>query len=311
MKCRHNPLRGRRLRFVAARRGKELTRRAGRKENPYSAKKACNGWYCSRYSLACYSTSGEDMGRREQAGSLVAPGGEGSRFATTRWSVVLAAGQANCTESREALSTLCGLYWYPLYAYSRRRGIDPDSAADVTQGFFARLLEQNIVRGADRQLGKFRSYLLGAFKHYLSHDWARARAQKRGGGRKFIPLDPQNAETRYGLEPSHNLTADRLFDKQWALRVLELAMEELRHRCLRAGKERQFERFKPFLSGGRGSEYREAGTELALSEGAVRVLVHRLRRRYRELLREQIQRTVESPEQVDEEIRHLFAAISA
>ena len=251
------------------------------------------------------------MARREQAGLSVAPKGEGCRFATTRWSVVLAAGQTNCTESREALSTLCGLYWYPLYAYARRRGIDADSAADVTQGFFARLLEQKIVRGADRQLGRFRSYLLGAFKHYLSHEWARARAQKRGGGRKFIPLDPQNAEARYGLEPSHDLTADRLFDKQWALRVLELAMEELRHRCLRAGKERQFERFKRFLSGGTGSEYRDAGSELALSEGAVRVLVHRLRRRYRELLREQIRRTVESPEQVEEEIRHLFAAISA
>jgi RNA polymerase sigma-70 factor (ECF subfamily) len=249
------------------------------------------------------------MGVREQTGPSVAPGGEGSRFATTRWSVVLAAGRTDCSESREALSTLCGLYWYPLYAYARRRGLGAEEAADLTQGFFARLLEQKFFRGADRQRGKFRSYLLGAFKHFLSHEWARARAQKRGGGRKFIPLDPRDAEARYGIEPSHDLTADKLFDKQWALRVLELAMEELRHGCVLAGKERQFERFKPFLSGGTGSEYREAASGLGLSEGAVRVLVHRLRRKYRELLREQIRRTVDSPEEVEEEIRHLFAAI--
>jgi len=133
------------------------------------------------------------MGLREQPGLSVAPKGEGSRFATTRWSVVLAAGRTDCSESREALSTLCGLYWYPLYAYARRRGLGADAAADLTQGFFARLLEHRFVRGADRQRGKFRSYLLGTFKHFLSHEWARARAQKRGGGRRFIALDPQDA----------------------------------------------------------------------------------------------------------------------
>jgi len=237
--------------------------------------------------------------------------GDPARFETTRWSVVLAAGQSTCTESREALATLCRLYWYPVYAYARRRGLDSEQAADLTQGFFARLIEQKIVRGADAHRGKFRSYLLGAFKHFMSHEWARARAQKRGGGRKLIPLDAQLAEERYGIEPAHELTAQRLFERQWALRLLELAMEDLRDQCISDGKKRQFEVFKPFLSGGTGAGYREGGAELGLGEGAARVAVHRLRARYRELLREHIRRTVGSPEQVDEEIQHLFSAVGA
>jgi RNA polymerase sigma-70 factor (ECF subfamily) len=236
-------------------------------------------------------------------------GGAGSRFATTQWSLVLAAAQTTCVESQAALSKLCSLYWYPLYAYSRRRGLDADRASDVTQGFFARLLENKIIKTADPRRGKFRSYLLGAFKHYLSHEWARARARKRGGGRKFVPLDPQQAEARYSLEPAHGLTAERLFDRQWALRVLELAMEELGRQCARDGKERHFQLLKPFLSGGDGAAYRAAGAEVGLAEGAVRVLVHRLRRRYRQLLREQLRQTVGSPEQVDEEVQELFAAV--
>jgi RNA polymerase sigma factor (sigma-70 family) len=234
-----------------------------------------------------------------------------ARFETTRWSVVLAAGRSTCVESREALSTLCRLYWYPVYAYARRRGLDAEQAADLTQGFFARLIEHKMVRGADAKRGKFRSYLLGAFKHFMSHEWARARAQKRGGGRKLIPLDGQLAEERYGIEPAHELTAQRLFERQWALRLLELAMEDLRDQCTGDGKQRHFEVFKPFLSGGTGAGYREAGAEVGLGEGAARVAVHRLRARYRELLREHIRRTVGSPEQVDEEIQHLFSAVGA
>jgi DNA-directed RNA polymerase specialized sigma24 family protein len=250
------------------------------------------------------------MGRSIHPGLSHEEGGR-SRFATTQWSVVLAAGQTSCAESQQALAALCGLYWYPLYAFSRRRGVSADEAADLTQGFFARLLEQKIIRGADPRRGKFRSYLLGAFKHFMSHEWARARTQKRGGGRTIIPLDPLDAEARYGLEPSHELTADRLFDRQWAVTTLEVALLELAQKYADDGREKQFKRFKPFLSGGTGSAYREAGVELGLSEGAVRVLVHRLRRQYRELLREHIRRTVESPEQVDEEIQHLFAAMAS
>ena len=250
------------------------------------------------------------MGRTPE--SSRSPGrAEPARFETTHWSVVVAAGQTTGPESKRALATLCRLYWYPVYAYARRRGLDRDEATDLTQGFFARLIEQKIVRGADPNRGKFRSYLLGAFKHYLSHEWARARAQKRGGGRKLIPLDPHVAEARYGLEPAHDFTAERLFERQWALRLLELALEDLARQCACAGKQRHFELFKPFLSGGTGPAYRDAGAELGLSEGAVRVLVHRLRGQYRQLLREHIRRTVGSPEQVDEEIQHLFSAIGA
>lgn len=250
------------------------------------------------------------MGRTSQR-SRLGKLGEPARFETTHWSLILAAGQTDASESKHALATLCRLYWYPVYAYARRRGIDRDEAADLTQGFFARLIEQKVVRGADPNRGKFRSYLLGAFKHYLSHEWARARAQKRGGGKKLVPLDPHVAESRYGLEPSHDVTAERLFERQWALRLLELALEDLAEQCSRAGKQRQFELFKPFLSGGTGTAYRDAGAELGLSEGAVRVWVHRLRGQYRRLLREHIRRTVASLEQVEEEIRHLFCAIGA
>jgi RNA polymerase sigma-70 factor (ECF subfamily) len=243
--------------------------------------------------------------------SGVCGGGDAARFDTTRWSVVESAGRSTCTESREALSTLCRLYWYPVYAYARHRGLDPEQAADLTQGFFALLIEQKMVRGADASRGKFRSYLLGAFKHFMAHEWARARARKRGGDRKLVALDARLAEERYGIEPAHELTAQRLFERHWALRLLELAMEDLQAECAGEGKGRLFEVFKPFLSGGTSDGYRGAGAELGLAEGTARVAVHRLRARYRQLLREHIRRTVSSPEQVEEEIQHLFAAIGA
>jgi RNA polymerase sigma-70 factor (ECF subfamily) len=223
--------------------------------------------------------------------------------------MVRAAGRPTSAESQDALAALCARYWYPLYAYSRRCGISADDAADLTQGFFARLLEQEIVRRADPIRGRFRAYLLGAFRHYMSHEWRRARAKKRGNGRKHI--NAEAAEARYGLEPAHDLTAEKLFERHWALTALELAMEELRRQCAAAGKEQQFLRFKPFLAGGSGEAYRQAGAELGLGEGAVRVIVHRLRRRYRKLLCDQIGQTVSSPEEVDEEIRHLFVAVGA
>ena len=229
-------------------------------------------------------------------------------FSTTHWSLVLAAGAQTCDESRRALACLCALYWYPLYAYARRRGHGADHASDLTQGFFARLLEQKIVRGADPRRGKFRSYLLGAFNHYLSHEWAKAHARKRGGGREPVALDAAAAEARYLLEPAHELTAERLYDRQWATTVLELALRELSRQSAAAGKGRQFDRLKEFLAGGTGGEYRDAGAELGMAEGAVRVVVHRMRKRYRQLVREQVALTVQSPEQVDEEVAELFAA---
>ena len=237
--------------------------------------------------------------------------GQDAAFQTTRWSVVVAAGRETSDVSRQALEVLCRHYWYPLYAYLRRRGFDADRCADLTQGFFARLLEQKMVRGADRGRGRFRSYLLGALKHFLSHERERAAAQKRGGGREPIPLDARDAEARYRIEPSHDLTAEKLFDRRWATTVLELALQEMERESVRAGKEAHFRRLKEFLAGGSGDVYREAGAELSLSEGAVRVLVHRMRRRYRELIRREVAQTVASAEQVEAEVRHLFDAVSA
>jgi RNA polymerase sigma-70 factor (ECF subfamily) len=224
---------------------------------------------------------------------------------------VRAAGRATSAGQREAVEQLCRLYWYPLYAYVRRRGVGADQAADLTQGFFARLLEQRIVRGADSGRGKFRSYLLGALKHYLSHEWRRARAQKRGGGREVLRLGLDDGESRFVSEPAHNLTAEKLFDRQWALTVLELALDDLRRHSVESGKERHFLRLKGFLAGGTSAEYRDAGGDLGLSEGAVRVVIHRLRRKYRDLVRGQIGRTVQSPAEVEDELHHLFRAIES
>jgi RNA polymerase sigma-70 factor (ECF subfamily) len=224
---------------------------------------------------------------------------------------VVAAGRESGAESRDALATLCRLYWYPLYVFVRRRGFSPDQAADHTQAFFTRLLEQRIVRGANREKGRFRSYLLGALKHHLLHEWAHAQAQTRGGGRDSLSLDFSEAEDRYCTEPAHDLTPEKIFDRQWAVTVLELAMAELERQTAAAGKHRQFMRLRAFLGGGSLEAYQRAAVDLGLTEGAVSVLVHRFRRRYRDLVREQIAHTVQSPEEVDDEVRHLFAAVGA
>ncbi len=238
-------------------------------------------------------------------------GSGGEHFATTRWSLVLAAGGEASAESRRALETLCGLYWYPLYAYVRRRGRDADEAQDLTQGFFARLIEKHAVRAADRRRGKFRSYLLASLKHFLANEWDRARAQKRGGGCEVVSIDAESAEGRYHLEPADGLTAERLFERRWALTLLDLVLAELRGQYKSDGKEHIFERLKGFLGGAvPGSPYAEAAAELGMTPEAVKVAVHRLRRRYRDLLRDQIAQTVASPEEIDDEIHHLFAALA-
>jgi RNA polymerase sigma-70 factor (ECF subfamily) len=232
-------------------------------------------------------------------------------FATTRWSLVVAAGRSSDADSREALSTLARLYWYPLYVYVRRCGYAPADAADHTQAFFARLLAQKIVRGADPARGKFRSYLIGAIKHHLRHDQERARAQKRGGGRDPIPLDLHDAESRYEMHPVHELTPDKLFERQWAVTVLELAMRDLERYAAATGKHQLFQRLKEFLAGDQPEGYANAARDLGIEEGAARVIVHRFRRRYADLIRQQISQTVQAPEQVDDEIRHLFEALRA
>lgn len=230
-------------------------------------------------------------------------------FATTRWSLVLAAGGTASSQSRDALETLCTLYWHPVYAYIRRQGHSPEEAEDLTQGFFARLLESSALEAADPQRGRFRSFLLTSVKHFLADERDKLHAQKRGGGRRPVSLDLRHAEGRYLLEPADDVTPEKLFERHWAQTVLELVLAELRRRYARDGKEHIFECLKGFLRGrtARGS-YSAAGAELGMTQAAARVAVHRLRQRYRELLCEHIAQTVASPEDIDDEIRHLFSA---
>jgi RNA polymerase sigma-70 factor (ECF subfamily) len=230
-------------------------------------------------------------------------------FATTHWSLVLAAQDQTSPEARAALAALCRSYWYPLYAFIRRQGFDADQAQDLIQEFFTRLLEKDFLAVVSREKGKFRSFLLKACTHFLANERDRARAQKRGGGREVVSFPGEHAERRYGREPSHTLTPERLFERHWALTLLEQVLARLKDEMTRAEKGRLFERLKTFLTGDRGEPYRQLGAELGMTEGAVKVAVHRLRRRYRELLLEEIGRTVEDPADVDEEIDRLFTAL--
>jgi RNA polymerase sigma-70 factor (ECF subfamily) len=232
------------------------------------------------------------------------------RFATTRWSVVAAAGHADSPEARDALATLCRVYWYPLYAYARRHLARPDDAQDLTQEFFARLLEKDYLQAADPGRGKFRSFLLTAFKRFLAKERDRAGAQKRGGGRSPLPLDFQAGERQYQLEPADHATPELLYERRWALTLLEQTLARLRQETVHAGKERQFDALKAALTGDDATEpYARIADGLGLSEQAVKVAVHRLRRRYGELLREEIAQTVGTPEEVEDELRDLFTAV--
>jgi RNA polymerase sigma-70 factor (ECF subfamily) len=232
------------------------------------------------------------------------------QFATTHWSVVLAAGNAASPGSRRALATLCEAYWFPLYAFARRLGRQPDDARDLTQAFFARLLEKDFLRAADPARGRFRSFLLAAFKHFLAKEHDRAAAQKRGGGKHMFSLDLASAEGRYGLEPASGLTPERAYERRWALTLLDRVMRRLQDESSALGKERLFDRLKVFLTGDSDTPpYREVADELGMTEGAVKVAVHRLRRRFRELVLEEIAQTVDGPAEVEDELRHLFEAL--
>jgi RNA polymerase sigma factor (sigma-70 family) len=234
------------------------------------------------------------------------------RFLTTQWSMVLAAGDASSEESAQALATLCELYWYPLYAFVRRRGYDPDAAQDLTQAFFARVIEKAYLRDATPTRGRFRSFLLGSLKHFLANEWDHARALKRGGGVVVLPLDVElgQGETRYRLEPASDETPERLFERQWALALLERVLTRLREESAAAGKGAQLDVLKPVLIGEPIDEtYAQLGERLGMSEGAVKVAVHRLRRRTRALLQEEIARTVNDPRDVDDEVQHLFEVL--
>ncbi len=235
----------------------------------------------------------------------------GAVFATTHWSDVLAAGRNDTPHARTALETLCRNYWPPLYAYVRRLGHSPEDAQDLTQEFFARLLERNTVARADPERGRFRSFLLASLKHFLAHEWEKARARKRGGGASIVPLALDTTETRCAPPPAAGDTPDQAFDRQWALSVLDLVLGRLRKEYADCGRDDLFLALKETLSGGRSEiPYRDLGGQLALSEGAVKVAAHRLRQRYRELLREEIANTVASPDEVEEELRNLFRALT-
>lgn len=232
-------------------------------------------------------------------------------FATTHWTVVVNARAGDSSIARASLEKLCQSYWYPLYAFVRRQGHGPHDAQDLTQEFFARLLEKNYLGDVDRARGRFRSFLLASLKHFLANEWDRRRAQKRGGGQVHVPIDPQSAEERYGLEPGHAQTPEKLFERRWALTLLDQVLEKLSAEFAATGKAEQFEQLKATLTNDRGTvPYASIATNLGQSEGAVKVAVHRLRQRYREVLRAEIAHTVATPAEVEEELRHLFSALA-
>ncbi len=236
----------------------------------------------------------------------------GDIFATTRWTVVLAAGQRHTAQANVALEELCRIYWFPLYAYVRRRGHTREDAEDLVQEFFARFLAKNYLAGLASERGRFRAFLLAALKHFLANEWDRAQTQKRGGGAAHLSLDWQTADTKFQVAAAAEPSPDRAFDREWALALLERVITRLSDECAAEGKAESFARLKPFLTAARSAmPYAQVAAELGLAEGAVRVAVHRLRRRYRELLRDEIAQTLSDPAQVEEELRALFGAFGS
>ena len=231
-------------------------------------------------------------------------------FATTHWSVVLAAGGGDSPQATAALEQLCRAYWFPLYAFVRRQGHAPEDAQDLTQGFFARFLEKHSLELADPARGRFRTFLLACLKNYLAEEHRHTGRLKRGGEQTLVSWDAQSAEERYRSEPLEQMTPEKIYERKWALALLEQTLTRLSQEESAADKARLFAALKDFLWGEKGSaSYAEIGEQLELSEGAVKVAVHRLRRRYRDLLREQVAQTVARPEEVEPELRHLIAVI--
>jgi RNA polymerase sigma factor (sigma-70 family) len=232
-------------------------------------------------------------------------------FVTTHWSVVLSAGRSDTPSAQAAIEKLCQTYWYPLYAYVRRRGHSVEDAQDSTQEFFARLLEGRWVEDADRTKGRFRTFLLTALNRFLANEWDRARAMKRGGGAVAVPLDTAVAESRYCEDTRSGLAADRLYDRQWAMTLLERALGRLEAEQQQLGKAAEFAVLSPALTAERGGiPYGTMSAQLGLNETATRMAVHRLRRRFREVFREEIAQTVADPGDVEAEIRYLLAALA-
>ena len=231
-------------------------------------------------------------------------------FATTHWSVVLAAGDTETTRSQQALSSLCHTYWYPLYVFVRKRGSSPQDAEDLTQEFFARLLRKKSLAHLTREGGRFRSFLLKSMNRFITDEWRRAHAQKRGTG-KIISFDAASAESRYSIEPADRHTPETLYDRAWALVLLDAVFRRLRDEYARDGKAALFDQLKFCLTGQRSAiPYAELANQLNQPENTVKTHVHRLRQRYRGLLREEVAQIVTSPGEIEEELRSLFGALA-
>lgn len=229
------------------------------------------------------------------------------RWATTSWTQVLAARDAPSSEARLALEELCQAYWYPLYAFVRRLGERPEDARDLTQAYFTRLLEKGYLDDYDPERGRFRVFLMASIRNFLSKERDRAQALKRGGGAELVSLDETDAEGRYSHEPVEPLTPEQIFERRWALTLLERVVGRLEAELAAAGREREFARLRGFLTGEQPRlPYKDVAAELGLTEAAVKTSVHRLRQRFGSLLRDEIARTVASPQEVDDEVRHLL-----
>ncbi len=249
----------------------------------------------------------DDVQRDDQSTGMVQGG---SQFHTTRWSVVLAAGKESAADRREALSRLCETYWYPLYVFARRQGHNANDAQDLTQAFFAKLLERDDLAGLKPDRGKFRAFLLAAMRNFLANDWDRSHAQKRGGDRCHFSIDFQQGEGRYAVEPADRHTPETLFERQWALTLLDLVWAKLRQQYEEAGQLALYQELQGCLTGDTSADsYKEIATRCDMTEGAVRVAVHRLRRRFGALLREEIFDTLENNEQTEDELRYLFTVL--
>ena len=232
-----------------------------------------------------------------------------SQFPTTRWSLVVAAGKPESKDSHAALVSLCERYWYPLYSYLRRRGHPPDQAQDLTQEFFLRLLEGRYLDRAEPSKGRFRAFILTSLKYFIADEQDRQRAQKRGGG-LLVPLELSSGEERYQREPATDETPERIFERRWVLSVLDRVIENLRDEFVRHGRPGHFERLKPFLLGQSEAPYAALARDMNTTEGALKVAIHRLRKRYRDLFRQEIADTVADPADIDSELRYLASILA-
>lgn len=230
------------------------------------------------------------------------------RFPTTRWSLIVASIQRPTTKATDALAHLCASYWYPLYAYARRKCAHIEDAQDLTQGFFACMLEKEYLEDFDRERGRFRTFLLASFRHFIVNEHNRERRQKRGAGKVVLWVDMQDAERRYLLDPGHDVTPEKLYERRWAIALLDRALEKMRQE---ARDSNQFDRLRVFLTGEPpGIAYSALASELGTTEAALKVAVHRLRRKFRDTLRTEIADTVASPEEVKEEMYYLLSVLS-